>query len=61
MRDREPRPRRFSTREARRLGLLFAIVYFAQGMVYLPDQVVAIVFKERGLTAGQLATFTPLP
>jgi len=58
MRDREPRPRRFSTREARRLGLLFAIVYFAQGMVYLPDQVVAIVFKERGLTAGQLATFT---
>jgi MFS family permease len=58
MRDREPRPRRFSTREARRLGLLFAIVYFAQGMVYLPDQVVAIVLKERGLTAGQLATFT---
>lgn len=58
MRDGEPRPRRFSTREARRLGLLFAIVYFAQGMVYLPDQVVAIVFKERGLTAGQLATFS---
>ena len=58
MRDGEPRPRPFSTREARRLGLLFAIVYFAQGMVYLPDQVVAIVFKERGLTAGQLATFT---
>ena len=45
-------------REARRLGVLFAIVYFAQGMVYLPDQVVAIVFKERGLTAGQLAAFT---
>ena len=58
MRDGEPRPRSFSTREARRLGLLFAIVYFAQGMVYLPDQVVAIVFKERGLTAGQLATFS---
>ncbi|HEY7203855.1 MAG TPA: MFS transporter [Methylomirabilota bacterium] len=43
--------------EARRLAGLFAIVYFAQGMVYLPDQVVAIVFKERGLTAGQLAAF----
>jgi len=42
----------------RRLTLLFAIVYFAQGMIYLPDQVVAIVFKERGLSAGQLATFT---
>jgi MFS family permease len=42
----------------RRITLLFAIVYFSQGMVYLPDQVVAIVFKERGLSAGQLATFT---
>lgn len=42
----------------RRLALLFGIVYFAQGMIYLPDQVVAIVFKERGLSAGQLATFT---
>ena len=52
------RPPLFATREARRLGVLFAIVYFAQGMVYLPDQVVAIVFKERGLTAGQLAAFT---
>jgi predicted MFS family arabinose efflux permease len=47
----------FHGREARRLGLLFAIVYFSQGMIYLPDQVVAIVFKERGLSAGQLATF----
>ena len=48
----------FQSPEARRLALLFAIVYFAQGMIYLPDQVVAIVFKERGLTAAQLATFT---
>jgi len=48
----------FQSPEARRLALLFAIVYFAQGMIYLPDQVVSIVFKERGLTAGQLATFT---
>lgn len=42
---------------ARRLAMLFAIVYFSQGMIYLPDQVVSIVFKERGLTAGQLAAF----
>jgi predicted MFS family arabinose efflux permease len=45
------------SRHAGRLGVLFAIVYFAQGMVYLPDQVLAIVLKERGLSAGQLATF----
>lgn len=48
----------FQSPEARRLALLFAIVYFAQGMIYLPDQVVSIVFKDRGLTAGQLAAFT---
>ena len=48
----------FQSPEARRLAMLFAIVYFAQGMIYLPDQVVAIVFKERGLSAGQLAAFT---
>ena len=48
----------FQSPEARRLALLFGIVYFAQGMIYLPDQVVSIVFKERGLTAGQLAAFT---
>ena len=58
MRDGEARSGPFASPEARRPGLLFAIVYFAQGMVYLPDQVVSIVFKERGLTAGQLATFT---
>ena len=49
--------RAFGGRDARRLGLLFAVVYFAQGMVYLPDQVLAIVLKERGLSAGQLAAF----
>src|SRR5260370_19847251 len=58
MRDGETRAGPFSSAEARRLALFFAMVYFAQGMVYLPDQVVSIVFKERGLTAGQLATFT---
>ncbi|HYB71530.1 MAG TPA: MFS transporter [Candidatus Bathyarchaeia archaeon] len=58
MRDGSARRRPFRTADARRLAVLFAVVYFAQGMVYLPDQVVAIVFKERGFTAGQLATFT---
>lgn len=47
----------FQSPEARRLALLFAIVYFAQGMIYLPEQVLAIVLKERGLSAGQLAAF----
>jgi predicted MFS family arabinose efflux permease len=58
MRDGSARWHPFQTADARRLAVLFAVVYFAQGMVYLPDQVVAIVFKERGLSAGQLATFT---
>ena len=43
--------------DARRFGTLFAIVYFAQGMVYLPEQVLALVLKERGFSAGQLASF----
>src|SRR6202035_128342 len=58
MRDGEAQPGPLSSPEGPRLRLLCAIVYFAQGMVYLPDQVVSIVFKERGLTAGQLATFS---
>jgi MFS family permease len=47
----------FHTRESRRLALLFAVVYFAQGMWYLPSQTITIVFKEAGLSAGQVATF----
>src|SRR6266487_4286587 len=47
----------FQTGEARRLALLFAIVYFAQGMWYLPNQTMTIVLKERGLSAGQVADF----
>src|SRR5262245_3272963 len=47
----------FQTPEARRLAWLFAIVYFAQGTWYLPNQTLTIVLKERGLTAGQVATF----
>lgn len=48
----------FKTREAKRLAFLFGVVYFAQGMWYLPDQTVTIVLKERGLTASQVADFT---
>src|SRR5262245_44326095 len=47
----------FRDPDARRLAILFAIVYFAQGMWYLPNQTITIVLKERGLSAGQVATF----
>jgi MFS family permease len=47
----------FTTPEARRLALLFGVVYFAQGMWYLPNQTITIVLKERGLSAGQVADF----
>jgi MFS family permease len=47
----------FQTPEAQRLAVLFAVVYFAQGMWYLPNQTLTIVLKERGLSAGQVATF----
>ncbi len=47
----------FRTADAQRLAVLFAIVYFAQGMWYLPNQTLTIVLKERGLSAGQVADF----
>ncbi len=47
----------FQTPEAQRLAALFAIVYFAQGMWYLPNQTLTIVLKERGLSAGAVADF----
>ena len=47
----------FKTPDARRLALLFGVVYFAQGMWYLPNQTITIVLKERGLSAGQVADF----
>lgn len=47
----------FQTPDARRLAVLFAIVYFAQGMWYLPNQALTLVLKERGLSAGRVATF----
>src|SRR2546426_741421 len=47
----------FKTADAKRLAVLFGVVYFAQGMWYLPNQSITIVLKERGLTAGQVADF----
>ena len=47
----------FKTREAQRLAILFAVVYFSQGMWYLPQQPLTIVLKERGLSAAQVAQF----
>lgn len=47
----------FKTPVSQRLALLFGIVYFAQGMWYLPNQTITISLKDTGLTAGQIATF----
>src|SRR5947207_6994566 len=47
----------FKTPDTQRLAVLFGIVYFAQGMWYLPNQTITIVLKERGLSAGQVADF----
>ena len=47
----------FQTPEAKRLAVLFGIVYFAQGMWSLPVQTITISLKDRGLSAGQVATF----
>src|SRR6266511_1793861 len=57
MLDRASRLHPFQTPDARRLAFLFAVVYFAQGMWYLPNQTLTIVLKERGLSAGQVAGF----
>jgi MFS family permease len=54
----------FKTADARRLAMLFGVVYFSQGMWYLPQQPITIVLKERGLSAAQVAAFfsiTTLP
>jgi MFS family permease len=47
----------FKTPETQKLAVLFAVVYFAQAMWYLPKQPITIVLKDRGLTAGQVADF----
>ena len=44
--------------EARRLALIFAVVYFAQGMWYLPNLSITFLLKDTfGLSAAQTATF----
>jgi MFS family permease len=44
--------------EARRFALLFAVVYFAQGMWYLPNLSITFFLKDTlGLSAAQTATF----
>lgn len=44
--------------EARRLALVFAIVYFSQGMWYLPNLSITFLLKDTlGLSAAQTATF----
>ena len=58
MRARLARLNPFKTREAKRLAFLFGVVYFAQGMWYLPEQAITIVLKDRGLSASQVADFT---
>ena len=57
VRERLARLHPFQTPDARRLALLFAIVYCAPGMWYLPNQPITIALKERGLGAGQVAAF----
>src|SRR5207248_1949086 len=48
----------FKTPEARRLALLFAVVYFAQGMYDLPTQTLTLHLKEHfKLAPSQVATF----
>jgi len=45
--------------EPRRLAFVFAVIYFAQAMAYLPGQTVNIELKEHvGLSAAQMATFS---
>jgi MFS family permease len=57
MLDRLQRLHPFQSADAQRFAILFAIVYFAQGMWYLPNLAITIVLKERGLSAGQVADF----
>jgi MFS family permease len=47
----------FRTRDGRRYAVLFAVVYFAQGMWSLPNQTITIVLKDAGFSAGMIANF----
>src|SRR6266550_679849 len=48
----------FKTADAQRLAVMFGVVYFAQGMWYLPNQAITVVLKDRGLSASQVADLT---
>jgi len=48
----------FKNADARRLAMLFAVVYFSQGMYYVADQVRTLTLKEKlGLSPSEVATF----
>ncbi|MBI1848507.1 MAG: MFS transporter, partial [Candidatus Rokubacteria bacterium] len=48
----------FQNPDAQRLAILFAVVYFSQGMYHVSDQTLTLTLKERlGLSASQVATF----
>jgi MFS family permease len=48
----------FKTPDARRLAVLFAVVYFSQGMYHVADQSLTLTLKEKlGMSAAQVATF----
>src|SRR6266446_3308584 len=48
----------FRTPDARRLAMLFAVVYFSQGMYHVADQVLTLTLKERlGMSPSQVGKF----
>ena len=48
----------FKTPAAHRLAILFAVVYFSQGMYHVADQTLTLTLKERlGMSAAQVGTF----
>lgn len=57
MQERRKRLFPFYSPEARRLATLFAIIYFAQGMWYLPNQTITVFFKDQGLRPSDVANF----
>jgi predicted MFS family arabinose efflux permease len=57
MHERRKRLFPFYSPETRRLAALFAIVYFAQGMWYLPNQAITVFFKDQGLSPSMVANF----
>jgi MFS family permease len=48
----------FKTPEGQRLAILFAVVYFSQGMYHVADQTLTLTLKERlGMSAAQVGAF----